>query len=588
MIKKIVVYILLFSFLLLDLPQGVFAADPTPAPTKYNVGWRYVLNTIAGDSSQGERTTVQNLLRFYTEPSNDSDNKYVDFRNIYHGVSWVGEQEGMFTGTSHKWDMWISSNPSGQKFYIVSTAETSPETVMNICFPATDTVATQGKLLPYYILNSTSDIHYKCYNEQGGKPAEIISKNTAPQGDIPNLTGLFATAFKKIQQGLGGTVYSFAKISPMSRGSQAPKTDNVKLCQKFTTARQVKDDKAATLWINSIKANIAAIHKAKSAQASTANTPQASQPAADDNYASAFFSDASKVAALKAELIGYDNNSYKNYYGPSASSPVYPTASLTDQAHNSLLDEYQKVEDQVPLDNDSKKTAEISNNLIAVGIAAASLATFGAAVQGLGAASTLAFPTGTALMTETGTAAATIDIATVVGGSGEAATVSGWVIAGNIGKAVALTAGVWEASHTGSYVVDWLNNHDKKMQVDDWIKTLAEYQLDLSYVAFNTNFNKCLAEHQDPYALVNPLITDMLNNLGPSTYSGISSFDPTAASAVDKETGCPGLGFGSFLFGPLNSIMCNIMWFIWKGVSWFVGWTGKIAAKSVGYDTSSP
>jgi|GEM_PF-2446076 len=606
--KKIVVYILLFSFFLVDLPQGVLAAEPTPAPT-YNVGWSYVYKTIEGDTAQGESDTKETYLRFYYGSSAD---QYIDFSNIHHQVDlWgldtnsyaIDSTEGGSSSSSKynvndsgKWDLWASKNvPSNTqpKFYIISTSMLSSDNqddVVNICFAnGEDSKITTETNTHYINTGGNTEYTYKCFNKitnpTNGKGGPIINQTKTTVPNTLSLPPNYLEAFKKIVVGK----FSFASIKPAGRASGTPKAENVTACKNFSTERLLDTEEKTKIWVTSMKQKIeAGVSESVGSSLSEADLA----PTEDTkNFAQEFFKNDNKVKTLITKLKDYDVTAYKNYYGSIPPAPGYPNVALSDTQNNKLKDEFQSLQSELPFEyTPSEADREFQRKLIYGGIAVlAGVLTGGVAASyaqavAAGTVEKISFAAapmlGNSIPALQASAVSSLP-STFAGGTASAAIVQTWIIAGGTATGLATSYGIWKASKTGNVISDIFNDLEKRSLIDEWILAVTKYQLDLAYAGFNTGFNQCLEKKGDEYAFVNPAILQTINSLGSSSLEDSGSFN--VATKGDANDACGNI----MTTGIINWAFCEISKAIFYIVRAFVTFANKTALSVIGVTVSS-
>lgn len=557
MIKKIVVYILLFSFLLLDLPQGVFAntadaMNPTPPPG--GVHWEFNIENV----SSGQPNQV---LQFYYDAGNSRN--HLDFHIAYSGVgleeSTTSDSTGLYVpiGGKTQWSTWIGGS-AGKKLYILTDSDSY---VRNVC-DSTAINASGVNPMPYFFHLVTSpttvvsDPSIGCFfhlNDSGAPDRTDNDRTKRVTGltdplPSPNSTEkTYNDVFNKIL-----SRYSNNRIAAYQRPA-APIAANVTACKKYTAKNMVTDD--GQLWLNSVIDYTKASEK-------IANGTSAS-PVSD-----AFFNDQNAKNKIKADAKKYNTDAISTFWGD-INSP-YPTKIITFTENQRLINDNDKLlaARPVPFTGSSDTFLGYDVNAWSNALLAA-----GALLAAPGATVVAAYGGGAVVM---------------AAGAGDA--VLGYTaLTAGAGAALGSIFGAWKINGSNyGPVITYLNNREKADSVPNIAEWFSKYGLDLYYAWQNYQFTKCLADKGDPYAVVNQALYTTLTKLAPASLADAGTA-LAGAGTNDPVTHCPPLlGVGSFLFGPLNAMMCNVMWFIWTGVKKFVEWTAGIAARSVGYDDSSP
>ncbi|MDO8444148.1 MAG: hypothetical protein Q7S80_01425 [bacterium] len=357
-VKKIVVYILLFSFLLLDFPQGVFAADPTPAPVAHGFSYVYVQNQNASQQSTNIRYQWGGSTDQYIEFKSDSMSgfSYVEIDNL------LGYKTLKIDGTPGSWDIYTTTSTafvSHARPYLM-VHHGSPDKVMNMCFyhndlPSGDTHFHSG--VKFYPQSATSPVSpddlytYDCkfFNSvidepTPNNPKEFVRAWGNIQG-TPNANTALQGVYDGIKGSSSGAPIAAARVP-------VPKSENITACAASGAKRLIANDDDANKWI-----------EAQLFQIKTVST--------DPNDAGANYLKAGltgDTSSLKQDLIEYDRRAFEDFYGDSSKN--YPTKRLTDVQSQELVQKYQAVQDSLPTKWNPGYVGTISNAFLLVAAAA--------------------------------------------------------------------------------------------------------------------------------------------------------------------------------------------------------------------------
>ncbi len=329
-IKKIVVYILLFSFLLVDLPQGALAGSalpPTPPPGGYE--WAYVLDS---SGSTG-------LRFFYNQNANTQD-----FANVERGANLMGPSVGWalfgsaslaYTYGNHNWDIYSAGTISTEKFYIfIQSNVGGKDFVRNICLTAGD--SSFGTIFPSSYLTSNSNLFvldninnsagaFICFN-QLNTDGTVSKQDSTVYGKIPGLASTsidYNVPFQKIQQ--GGYTHD-ALVAPLTIPKPTDTDDNA--CKGNYAQRQIKTTDDAQKWATNEITHLQSID--------TDPTHAAL------NVIKAKLADSSISGPIYQNMITQDTAALQNYYGTASQIPSVP---INESTYTAIRNAYQTAQD---------------------------------------------------------------------------------------------------------------------------------------------------------------------------------------------------------------------------------------------------
>ena len=191
--------------------------------------------------------------------------------------------------------------------------------------------------------------------------------------------------------------------------------------------------------------------------------------------------------------------------------------------------------------------------------------------------------------------AAAVEEMAAVSGTGATGGTSAIAAIGGVAQTILVPVGIalFIAGGISAGIEIWKGNKAKLAIQKVYTAMVAKY-----YIEQHILFHKCIVDNSPKASMTAAGFTQPQLDAELSALHDMSSLEATLISSLNAATnpllatdtnGCPKISAGGALMGvfsPFNWALCNVMRFIYDGIVWIVGWATDIALKAAGYDDS--